>query len=65
MNTVTVKNLSTFTDHAALMRVALLMSGDEYCATHDDAGMEVVAIKADKGNVYTVLDKARREPEGR
>ena len=56
MNTITVKNLSTYADHAALARVARLMAGDEYYATHDGNGKEVVRITR-RGNVYTVTDK--------
>lgn len=55
MNTITVKNLSTFTDSAALSRVAQLIDGDKYYATHDCSGKQVVNIKR-KGNVYTVTD---------
>lgn len=56
MNTITVKNLSTFADHSALARVARLMAGDEYYATHDERGKEVVRITK-RGNTYTVVDK--------
>jgi len=55
MNTITVKNLSTLTDYAALGRVAFLMAGDEYSAVHDSVGKERVSI-THKGNAYTVLD---------
>lgn len=56
MGTITIKNLSTYADHAALARVARLMAGDEYYATHDGAGKEVVRSTC-KSNVYTVIDK--------
>lgn len=56
MNTITVKNLSTLMDFAAVGRVAHLMSGDEYAATHDGDGKERVSITK-RGSVYTVLDK--------
>ena len=53
---LTVKNLSTFADHAAVARVAHLIGGDEYYATHDESGNVVVEITK-RGNVYTVTDK--------
>ena len=56
MNTITIKNLSTFANYAAIDRVARLMAGDEYYATHDDNGNEVVCITKN-GNTYTVFDK--------
>lgn len=56
MGNITVKNLSSFANYAALARVARLMAGDEYYATHDSSGKEVVRITC-KGNVYTVCDK--------
>lgn len=56
MNTITVKNLSTFIDSAALVRVAHLVAGDEYNAIHNSAGIKIVNISR-KGNVYTVTDK--------
>lgn len=55
MGTITVKNLSTFADYAALMRVARLMAGDEYYAVHDEKGNKVVKI-THKGNVYAITD---------
>jgi len=55
MNTITVKNLSTFADYSAVARVARLMSGNEYYATHDEHGNEVIRITR-SGNTYTVLD---------
>lgn len=56
MKTMTIKNLSTFADYSAVARVARLMSGDEYYATHDERGNETVRITR-SGNTYTVLDK--------
>lgn len=56
MNTITIKNLSTYADYAAVARVARLMAGDEYYATHNDRGKEVIRIKKNR-NTYTVLDK--------
>lgn len=57
MKTITIKNLSTFTDYAAVARVALFMAGDEYSATHDEDGNEVVCRITRNRNTYTVLDK--------
>lgn len=59
MNTITIKNLSTFTDYSAVARVAQLIAGDEYAATHDDSGREVARIKISgiSKNIYTVYDK--------
>lgn len=59
MDTITVKNLSTFADHAALARVARFMAGYEYSATHDGTGEVVVKITCN-GNIYTVYDKEER-----
>ena len=59
MNTITVKNLSTFADYSAVARVARLMSGDEYYATHE-LGIEVVRITR-SGNTYTVLNKDKED----
>lgn len=56
MNTITVKNLSTLTEYAAMARVVYLMAGDEYYATHDERGNEIVKITK-RGNTYTVTDK--------
>ncbi len=55
MNTISIKNLSTFADCSAVARVARLMSGNEYYATHDERGNEVIRITR-SGNTYTVLD---------
>lgn len=55
MNTITIKNLSTFADYSAVARAARLMAGNGYYATHDKDGNEVVRITR-KGNTYTVLD---------
>lgn len=60
MNTITIKNLSTFTDFAAVGRVSRLLAGDEYYATHDERGNEVVKITR-RGNVYTVVDREERQ----
>ncbi|WP_312938860.1 hypothetical protein [Oscillibacter sp.] len=62
MKTVTIRNLSSFADFSAIARVAFLISGDEYCATHDDRGNEAVRISR-KGNTYTVLDKEAVQDE--
>lgn len=56
MNTITIKNLSTLSDFAAIGRVAYLMAGDDYGATHDSQGEECVTITC-KGNTFTVLDR--------
>lgn len=56
MNTITIKNLSTYTDFAVLIRVAKLMAGDEHFSTHDGCGKEVVRI-IHRGDTYTVVDK--------
>lgn len=58
MNTITVKNLSTFYDCAAVARVARFMAGDIYDATHNKDGEEVVKIVR-RGNTYTVTDYER------
>lgn len=58
MGSITVKNLSTLADHAALARVARLLAGDEYYAIHDSSGKEVVKITR-RGDTYTVNDKER------
>lgn len=55
MDTISIKNLSTFADYSAVARVARLMSGNEYYATHDESGNEVIRIVR-SGNTYTVLD---------
>jgi len=55
MNTITIKNLSTFADYSAVARVARLMAGNKYYATHDEDGNEVIRITR-SGNTYTVLD---------
>lgn len=60
MKTITIKNLSTFMDYTAVARVALFMTGDKYCATHDEDGNEVVRI-THCGNTYTVLDKEEKQ----
>ncbi len=64
MKTITVKNLSTFADYSAVARVARLMAGDEYYATHDERGNEEVRITRN-GNSYTVLDKEIAQSEER
>lgn len=56
MNTITIKNLSTYSDYSAVARVAQFMTGDAYYATHDDNGNEVVRI-IKRGNTFTVTDK--------
>lgn len=56
MNTITIKNLSTYTDYSAIARVARLLAGDDYYATHDEHGNEVVRI-VKCNNTYTVTDK--------
>ena len=56
MGIIVIKNLSTFCDCAAVARVARLMAGDEYYATHDEHSKEVVQITK-RGNTYTVVDK--------
>lgn len=56
MNTITVKNLSTLSDHSAVARVALLIAGDSHSATHDWREVEIVKITR-RGNAYTVTDK--------
>lgn len=55
MGTITIKNLSTYTDYAALARVSRFMAGDEYYAIHDEHGKKVVKITK-CGNTYTVTD---------
>lgn len=55
MNTITIKNLSTYADSSAVSRVALLLAGANYRATHDSLGNEVVRI-VHRGNTYTVVD---------
>ena len=60
LKTIIIKNLSTFTDYAAVGRVARLLAGDNYYASHDEHGNEVARIVG-KGNEYTVLDKKERD----
>lgn len=56
MKTITIKNQSTLFDCAAVARVARLMAGDVYEATHNKAGQEINKIVR-RGNTYTVTDK--------
>lgn len=56
MGKTIINNLSTFTDYAAIMKVAFFMAGDEYQATHDTTGKKVATIKKDNGNVYLITD---------
>lgn len=62
MRTITIKNLSTYTDHSAVARVALYMAGDLYNATRRKSGEEVVKI-VKHGNTYTVTDKEDPDEE--
>lgn len=55
MNTITIKNLSTFIDSAALVRVAHFLAGDEYAAVHDANGGKAVKINR-RRNTFTVTD---------
>lgn len=59
LNTITIKNLSTFTDYAAVGRVAQLLAGDESRARCDEYSQEVVIITR-RGNAFTVTDKEQR-----
>ena len=52
---VTIKNLSTYADHAAIARVARLLAGDEYRATHDGIGNQVISIARSK-SCFIVTD---------
>ncbi len=56
MKNITIKNLSTLTDAAAVGRVAFQMAGDEAQATRDANGKRIVKITK-RGNAYTVADK--------
>lgn len=56
MNTITIKNLSTLSDHSAVARVASLIAGNRHMATHDSYDVEIVKITR-KGNTYTGTDK--------
>lgn len=55
MGIITIKNLSTYTDHAAIARVARLLAGDEYRATHDSLGKQVISIARSK-SCFIVTD---------
>ena len=56
MGSITVINRSILADHAALMRVAALLVGDEHKATHDNAGNKIVNIRISRKNTYLVTD---------
>lgn len=58
MNTITIKNLSTYTDAAVVISVGMYMNGEKTIAVQDERGEEAIAIKH-RGNTYTVTDHVR------
>ena len=55
MNCITVKNLSTLTDSAALVRVAMYMNGDKKNAVTNLNGVRTIDIEQKK-MLFTVRD---------
>lgn len=58
MNSITIKNLSSYRDHSAVSRVARFIANDEYHATRNKYGKEIIKI-IKHGNTYTVIDKEK------
>lgn len=56
MGTITVKNLSSYNDSAALIRVGAFIAGRYDIAVNDTNGCQVIDIKY-SNDVYTVTDK--------
>jgi hypothetical protein len=56
MGTIKIINLSTLTDCAAVVLVGKYMAGDEYQATHNEDGSQVVNIKKQRYNTYLITD---------
>ena len=55
MNCITVKNLSTLTDSAALVRVAMYMNGNKKTAVTNLNGARTIDIEQ-KNMLFTVRD---------
>lgn len=56
MGTIKIINLSTLNDCAAVILLGKYMEGDEYHATHNQEGLQVVDIKRKGKNTFLITD---------